>query len=30
VRNRSYSSEATPAVVAAPPAPAPNVTLELK
>lgn len=30
VRNRSYSSEATPAVVAAPPAPSPNVTLELK
>lgn len=30
VRNNSYASDATPAVVAAPPAPAPNVTLELK
>ena len=30
VRNRSYTSEATTAVVAPPPAPAPNVTLELK
>ena len=30
VRNRSYTSEATPAVVTPPPAPAPNVTLELK
>jgi len=30
VRNRSYTSEATTAVVTPPPAPAPNVTLELK
>lgn len=30
VRNRTYSSEATPATVAAPPAPTATVTLELK